>query len=86
MKSRQKMIKWRLNTLMAEQRKRSMDLATALGISENSVWRLRKRDDMPRLNPQTLDGICRFLDCQPGDLLIWVDTPTDDATTREEVL
>ena len=25
----------------------------------------------------TLDAICRALDCQPGDLLEWVDSPAE---------
>ena len=26
----------------------------------------------------TLNAICKALDCQPGDLLEWVDTPEED--------
>lgn len=65
-------IKWRLNELLASQRKTSRDLATALGVHENSVYRLRKQDRMPRLEHDTLEGICKFLDCTPGDLLVMV--------------
>lgn len=64
------MILWKLNELMAAQRKRNKDLAEFLGVSENAVYRLRKRDDMPRLTGDTLNGICAFLDCNPGDLLV----------------
>lgn len=66
------MIRWRLNEMMASQRKLNKDLAAALGMTESSISRLRTRDDMPRLNPDTLNGICTFLRCQPGDLLVWV--------------
>ena len=65
-------IKWRLNELLASQRKTSRDLATALGVHENSVYRLRKQDRMPRLEHDTLEGICKFLECTPGDLLVMV--------------
>jgi putative transcriptional regulator len=51
-------------------------LAEFIGIHENSVYRLRKEDKMPRLNHDTLDKICEFLNCQPGDLLERV--PSDD--------
>ena len=27
----------------------------------------------------TLEAICKALDCQPGDLLEWVDTPEEEA-------
>lgn len=62
-------IKWKLNELLSQQRKTSRDLAEYLEIHENSVYRLRKEDKMPRLNHDTLEGICNFLGCQPGDLL-----------------
>lgn len=62
-------IKWKLNEMLSSQRKTSRDLAEKLGIHENSVYRLRKEDKMPRLNHDTLEGICLFLGCQPGDLL-----------------
>lgn len=57
---------------MARRRIRNKDLAEALDITENSVYRLRKTDEMPRLSPERLDGICSVLKCQPGDLLEWV--------------
>ncbi|MDJ0536603.1 MAG: helix-turn-helix transcriptional regulator [Xenococcaceae cyanobacterium MO_207.B15] len=64
-------INWKLNELMAKKRIRNKDLATALGITENSVYRLRRTDQMPRLTPERLNGICTFLECQPGELLEW---------------
>lgn len=65
-------IRWKLNEVMARKRIRNKDLAEALEITENSVYRLRKTDEMPRLTPERLDGICSVLECQPGDLLEWV--------------
>lgn len=65
-------IKWRLNEMLAEQRRTSRDLAEFLQVHENSVYRLRKQDKMPRLEHDTLEGICRFLNCTPGDLLVMV--------------
>jgi putative transcriptional regulator len=72
-------IVWKLNEVMAQKRIRNKDLAGALGISENSVYRLRKTDEMPRLSPERLNGICLVLECQPGDLLLFVnDAPSDE--------
>jgi len=67
---------------------RNKDLATALDITENSVYRLRKAEDMPRLTPQRLEGICDALNCQPGDLLEWVpeDKPLYAHLRRQESL
>jgi putative transcriptional regulator len=66
------MIRWRLNELMAAKRIRSKDLAEALGLTEVSVYKLRGTDNMPRLTEERLEGICRVLRCQPGDLLWWI--------------
>jgi putative transcriptional regulator len=71
-----KVIRWKLNEVMARKRVRNKDLAEALGITENSVYRLRKVDEMPRLTPERLNGICQALNCQPGELLEYV--PNDD--------
>lgn len=65
------MIRWKLNEVMSRQRLRNKDLAEALEITENSAYRLRKSEEMPRLTPQRLEGICQLLQCQPGDLLEW---------------
>ncbi|MUG99448.1 helix-turn-helix domain-containing protein [Scytonema sp. UIC 10036] len=63
---------------MARKRVRNKDLAEALGITENSVYRLRKVDEMPRLAPERLNGICRVLKCQPGELLEYVPDDGDN--------
>lgn len=56
---------------MAKRRIRNKDLAEQLGLTEVSVYRLRAVDEMPRLTAERLDGICRVLRCQPGELLEW---------------
>ena len=73
------MIRWKLNEVMSRKRVRNKDLAAALDITENSIYRLRKTDEMPRLTPQRLEGICQILGCQPGDLLEWVPDVAKEA-------
>lgn len=68
-------IRWKLNEVMARKRVRNKDLAKAIGITETSVYRLRKTDEMPRLSPERLNGICAALECQPGELLEWLLDP-----------
>lgn len=70
-------IRWKLNEVMARKRVRNKDLAEVLGITENSVYRLRKVDEMPRLTPERLNGICKALDCQPGELLQYYPDDSD---------
>jgi putative transcriptional regulator len=66
-----KVIRWKLNEVMARKRIKNKDLAQMLGITENSIYRLRKVDEMPRLTPERLNGICAALSCQPGELLVY---------------
>ncbi|HYX18907.1 MAG TPA: helix-turn-helix domain-containing protein [Nostoc sp.] len=67
--SENQVIRWKLNEVMARKRVRNKDLAMIVGITENSIYRLRKVDEMPRLAPERLNGICKALNCQPGELL-----------------
>lgn len=81
-------IRWKLHEVMARKRMRNKDLAEALDITENSVYRLRKADDMPRLTPQRLEGICAALHCQPGELLEWVaeELPLDGSVLNHDLV
>ena len=72
-----KVIRWKLNEVMARKRVKNKDLAEELGITENSVYRLRKVDEMPRLTPERLNGICKALNCQPGELLVYEPDDSD---------
>ena len=79
-------IRWKLNELMARKRIRNKDLAEALGITENSVYRLRRIDEMPRLAPERLNGICAVLQCQPGDLLEWISDDDGEQVTIQPTI
>jgi putative transcriptional regulator len=69
-------IKWRLRELMARHRVSNRDLAEVLQKHETTIARL-KGDDMPTLNGQTLNLICKTLNCTPMDLIEYM--PDDDA-------
>jgi putative transcriptional regulator len=80
-------IRWKLNEVMARKRIKSKDLAERIGITEVSLYRLRKTDEMPRLTPERLNSICRFLNCQPGELLEYeLDLPDGDLPESEKQL
>lgn len=81
-------IRWKLNEVMAQKRIRNKDLAQGIGITETSVYRLRRTDEMPRMSPERLNDICRFLNCQPGDLLVYQPDPqqSDYASLEEQKL
>jgi len=58
----------RLDVMLAKRRVRSNVLARAIGITEANLS-LLKSGKVKGLRFSTLEAICKFLDCQPGDLL-----------------
>ena len=58
----------RLDVMLALRKRRSKELAEAIGITEANLS-LLKSGRVKGVRFETLDAICRELDCQPGDLL-----------------
>jgi putative transcriptional regulator len=58
----------RLDLMLAKRRVRSNVLARAIGITEANLS-LLKSGKVKGLRFSTLEAICKYLDCQPGDLL-----------------
>ena len=58
----------RLDVMMAKRKIRSNVLARAIGLTEANLS-LLKSGKVKGVRFETLDKICRALDCQPGDLL-----------------
>ena len=65
------MIVVNLDLMLAKRKKRSKDLAEAIGITEHNLSIL-KTGKAKALGLSTLEAICRELDCQPGDILEYV--------------
>jgi putative transcriptional regulator len=61
----------RLDVMMARRKVRSNVLARAIGITEANLS-LLKSGKVKGLRFATLEAICRYLDCQPGDLIEYV--------------
>ena len=57
-----------LNVMMAERNVKSKDLAAYLGITEANLS-LLKQGKVKGVRFETLERICEYLDCQPGDIL-----------------
>ncbi|MFT3762715.1 MAG: helix-turn-helix transcriptional regulator [Pseudoxanthomonas sp.] len=57
-----------LDVMLARRKMKSKDLADAVGISETNLS-LLKQGHVKGVRFNTLEAICRELDCQPGDLL-----------------
>ena len=67
-------IEIRLDVMLARRKVKSKELAAHVGITEQNLS-LLKSGKVKGIRFATLESICEFLDCQPGDLLAW---------TREE--
>ena len=61
----------RLDVMLAKRQVRSNVLARAIGITEANLS-LLKSGKVKGLRFSTLEAICHFLECQPGDLLEFV--------------
>ncbi|WP_217358796.1 helix-turn-helix transcriptional regulator [Thalassococcus sp. S3] len=58
----------------------SRELAAAIGLSETNLS-LLKSGKVKGVRFASLNEICKFLDCQPGDILEYVpDPPAEDET------
>jgi putative transcriptional regulator len=57
-----------LDVMLARRKMKSKDLADAIGISETNLS-LLKQGRVKGVRFNTLEAICKALDCQPGDLL-----------------
>ena len=63
-----------LNVMLARRKMRSRELAERIGITEANLS-LLKSGKVRGMRFDTLARICAVLECQPGDLLTYVDGP-----------
>jgi putative transcriptional regulator len=67
-----------LDVMLARRKKRSRDLAEYVGITEQNISTL-KNGRVRGIRFSTLERICEYLECQPGDLLSFEpDDKTED--------
>ncbi|RCK53723.1 hypothetical protein TH25_04230 [Thalassospira profundimaris] len=67
----------RLDVMLAKRKMKSKDLATHIGISEQNLS-LLKSGKVRGVRFETLAAICQALDCQPGDLLEYTTSETNN--------
>lgn len=58
----------RLDMVLAHRKVRSNDLAHAIGITPSNLS-LLKSGKVKGVKFETIDAICEYLECQPGDIL-----------------
>lgn len=72
-----------LAVVLAREKVKSKDLAAAVGITEQNLS-LLKQGKVKGLRFSTLEAICKYLNCQPGDLLRYVPEadPSDESRVK----
>ncbi|MBV1835245.1 helix-turn-helix domain-containing protein [Novacetimonas pomaceti] len=68
----------RLDVMLALRKVRSKDLAAHVGITESNLS-LLKSGKVRGIRFETLDAICTYLRCQPGDILAFEPDPPEEA-------
>ena len=58
----------KLDLMLATRKKKSKELAEYVGITEANISLIRS-GKVKGIRFATLEAICEFLDCQPGDIL-----------------
>lgn len=71
-----------LDVMLAKRKVKSKDLAAAVGITEQNLS-LLKQGKVKGVRFATLEAICKYLDCQPGDILQYSDR-VDDSECMDE--
>ena len=71
------MIVINLDVMLARRKMKSNELAPLIGITEQNLSIL-KTGKAKAVRLETLDAICRHLDCQPGDILEYRHDGEDD--------
>jgi len=57
-----------LDVMLAKRKMRSKELAEAIGITEQNLSIL-KTGKAKAIRLSTLEAICKYLECEPGDIL-----------------
>lgn len=61
-----------IDVMLAKRKIRSKELAEAIGITEQNLSIL-KTGKAKAIRLSTLNAICAYLQCQPGDILEFID-------------
>lgn len=72
------MIVVNLDVMMAKRKIGLGELAEKIGLTQANLSIL-KNNKAKAVRFSTLNALCKALDCQPGDLLEWVDTREEDS-------
>jgi len=70
-------IRWKLAVVMADRNISNKELAALIGMHPTSVSKIKTRRRLTRIDEATLSALCRALNCQPGDLMVYEEDNPD---------
>jgi putative transcriptional regulator len=70
-------IRWKLAVVMAERDISNKELAVLIGMHPTSVSKIKTRRRLTRIDEATLSALCKALNCQPGDLMVYEEDEPD---------
>jgi len=62
---------------MADRNISNKELAARVGMHPTSVSKIKTRRRLTRIDETTLDALCKALNCQPGDLMVYEEDQPD---------
>ena len=71
------MIRWKLAVVMADRNISNKEVAALVGMHPTSVSKIKTRRRLTRIDESTLDALCKALNCQPGDLMVYEEDNPD---------
>lgn len=77
------MIEVRLKQVLEDRGHSRYWLAKESGIDYDTLTRVERAESSNRIELRVLDEICRALQCQPGDLLVWVDDKSEGRSAKK---
>lgn len=72
-------IRINLDVMLAKRKVKSKELAAAIGITEQNLS-LLKQGKVKGIRLATLEAICQYLDCQPADILEYINDNHSETT------
>jgi len=62
---------------MADRNISNKELAARVGMHPTSVSKIKTRRRLTRIDETTLNALCKALNCQPGDLMVYEEDQPD---------
>jgi putative transcriptional regulator len=71
-------IRWKLAVVMADRNISNKELAAlSWECTQLPVSKIKTRRRLTRIDETTLDALCKALNCQPGDLMVYEEENSD---------